>query len=69
MHAARHAGLQLLQAQPCTYTLSYLYAVAQSLAVPTAVRTLFNVAPGQAGLGQEFFEATDILCLNESEVG
>ena len=35
---------------------------------PAAVRTVFNLAPGEVGLGQEFFEATDILCLNESEV-
>ena len=54
------------------HTYSYtelLVTLCHSLLVaPSAVRTVFNVAPSQAGLGQEYFEATDILCLNESEV-
>ena len=32
------------------------------------VKTLFNAAPGQSGLGEEFFTNTDILCVNETEV-
>lgn len=31
------------------------------------VCTVLNAAPGVGGLGQEFFDATDILCVNESE--
>lgn len=44
------------------------YMLQPVILLSTAVRTVFNVAPGQSGLGQEFFDATDILCLNESEV-
>ncbi len=32
------------------------------------VTTLFNAAPGQAGLKDDFFTNTDILCVNETEV-
>lgn len=30
--------------------------------------TIFNAAPGQAGLEDEFYKKTDILCVNETEV-
>lgn len=30
--------------------------------------TIFNAAPGQAGLDREFYQYTDILCVNETEV-
>ena len=36
--------------------------------VLSVVCTVLNAAPGVGGLGQEFFDATDILCVNESEV-
>ena len=29
--------------------------------------TIFNTAPGVKGLSQEYFQNTDILCLNETE--
>ena len=32
------------------------------------VITIFNAAPGQAGLEDEFYKNTDILCVNETEV-
>ena len=34
----------------------------------SAVTTVLNAAPGLKGLSREFFESTDILCLNETEV-
>lgn len=30
--------------------------------------TIFNAAPGQSGLGQDLYQYTDILCVNETEV-
>ncbi len=35
---------------------------------PSSVLTILNTAPGVKGLEREYFENTDVLCLNETEV-
>lgn len=40
---------------------------ALKLAKKNGVLTLFNAAPGMAGLSDEFFQNSDILCVNETE--
>ena len=37
------------------------------LSLPCLALTIFNTAPGVKGLSQEYFQNTDILCLNETE--
>ena len=51
-----------LEIQPQT-TLAAL-----KMAKQLGITTILNTAPGLKGLGREFFENTDILCLNEKEV-
>ena len=36
--------------------------------VGSAITTIFNAAPGLAGLKKEFYKYSDILCVNETEV-
>ena len=49
------------------YSYSELNITYVSLSFLRAV-TILNTAPGVKGLSQEYFQNTDILCLNETEV-